>query len=329
MFQIIFLGSLSGKTSIKKVIFDKIPPYEIELNKQVNKEYQCQLYSFGYCKLSIIEFPSSFYFENNIQEYEQYLSKCNALVFIMDYKLPREQQIEYFNKNVLPILNNYKSISLYIFLHKIDNYNTNSILQSQYNDEAKQIKSQIWQQIYSNYESDKFKNNFFITSIFDTTLIEAFSAILQNMIPQNTNLSFLLEKFSKKCGVENAYIFDINNKFCLAKFIYLKKNTEIMFELCVNMIDFVVEMAHIYDENEDKMIDSDDDNFDEDMEYELEIKNLKNGIPDSKSIILFYYVFHNMALIYIVNKDTFEKNRNSFECNVNILKQGVKKIFQK
>ena len=38
MFQMIFSGSLSGKTSIKKVIFDKMPPYELELNKQKNKD---------------------------------------------------------------------------------------------------------------------------------------------------------------------------------------------------------------------------------------------------------------------------------------------------
>ena len=131
-----------------------------------------------------------------------------------------EQQMDYFRKNILPIINKFKNISLYIFIHKIDYYNCNSILQSQYNEEVKQIKSKIEEQIYPEFEEDKFKNNFFITSIFDTTLIEAFSAILQNMIPQNTNLSFLLEKFSKKCGVENAYIFDINNKFCLASSLY-------------------------------------------------------------------------------------------------------------
>ena len=47
MFQIIFAGSLSGKTSIKKVIFDKIPPYELELNKQKSIEYDNTLYNLG------------------------------------------------------------------------------------------------------------------------------------------------------------------------------------------------------------------------------------------------------------------------------------------
>ena len=325
MFQIIFSGQLSGKTSIKKVIFDKIPPQISEISGQLSKEYNNKLYSFGYCKLNIIEFPSSFSFQNNFKECEQYLNKCNALIFVYDYNTKMEQQMDYFRKNILPIINKFKNISLYIFIHKIDYYNCNSILQSQYNEEVKQIKSKIEEQIYPEFEEDKFKNNFFITSIYDSTLIEAFSNILQNMIPHNRNLCFLLSKF----GLKNSYIFDINNKFCLAKDVEMGKANENMFEICINMLDFVIEMAHIYDENEDKIIDFDEDNFDEDMEYQLEIKNLKNGIPDSKSIVAFYYIFQNLALIFIIKKDSFEKNKIYIEGNINVLRQGVKKIFQK
>ena len=330
MFQIIIAGSLSGKTCIKKVIFDKIPPYELELNKQKNKEYGSQLYSFGYCKLNIIEFPSSFSFSNNLKECDKYLKKCNVLIFIIDFNPSREtktEQIEYFKNNILPILTAYSTISLYIFIHKIDNYNCNSILQSQYKEEALQIQSQMARNIYPKYDEDKYKNKLFITSIYDSTLKEAFSTILQNIIPQNENLCVLLSNL----GLKNSYIFDMNNKFCLAKDVEMGKVNENMFEICINMINFVLEMTHIYDEDvgEDKIIDSDDDNFDEDMEYQLEIKNFKNGIPDSKSIVAFYYIFHNLALIFIVKKDTFEKNKISIEENINILRQGIKKIFQK
>ena len=330
MFQIIISGSLSGKTSIKKVIFDKIPPYELELNKQKNKKYANQLYSFGYCKLNIIEFPSTFSFSNNLKECDEYLKKCDVLIFIIDFNPSKEtktDQIEYFDNNILPIIDIYSTISLYIFIHKIDNYNCNSILQSQYKEEASQIKSKIQQKVYPKYEEDKYKNKLFITSIYDSTLKEAFSTILQNIIPQNENLCILLSN----SGLKNSYIFDINNKFCLAKDVEMGKVNENMFEICINMINFVLEMTHIYDENdgEDKIIDSDDDNFDEDMEYQLEIKNFKNGIPDSKSIVAFYYIFHNLALIFIVKKDTFEKNKISIEGNINILRQGIKKIFQK
>ena len=107
MFQIIFSGHLSGKTSIKKLIFDKIPPHFSELNEQVSKEYDNKLYSFGYCKLNIIEFPSSYSFKNNFKDCEQYLNKCNVLIFVCDYNTKTEQ-MDYFRKNILPIIYKYK-----------------------------------------------------------------------------------------------------------------------------------------------------------------------------------------------------------------------------
>ena len=95
MFQIIFSGQLSGKTSIKKVIFDKIPPEISEISGQLNKEYNNKLYSFGYCQLNIIEFPSSFSYKNNFKECEQYLNKCNALIFVYDYNTKTDYQMDY------------------------------------------------------------------------------------------------------------------------------------------------------------------------------------------------------------------------------------------
>ena len=332
MIQIIFTGKYSGKTSIRKVIFDKIPPYEVELNKQTNQEYHTQLYLFGYCKLNITELSSCFSFKKN-KEYEKYLIKCNILIFIIDYKESTKSQIDYFKENILPILNKYKPKFFYIFIHKIDNYNRNSILQSQYNDEANKIQNSIIK-TYSEFDKtldiDEFKKNFFITSIYDSSLYEAFSTILQNIIPQNQNLSILIDLVRKNCNIDNAYLFDINNKFCLAYSSLSKKGN--MFEICLNMINFAVEMSNIYDENDESNDnnnnDNDNDNFDEDMDYSLEIKNFKNGLPDSKSIVFFKYIYKNLALISIIGKEKYER-KNLIEININKFKQGVFRIFKK
>ena len=328
MIQVILAGLSSGKTSIRRVIFDKIPPYEVELSKQASQYYHSQLYSFGYCKLNITEFPSLFSFEKNFKEAENYLIKCDILIFIIDYKkynLSTQDHINYFKNNILPILNKYKKISLYIFIHNIDNYNTNSILQSQYNEEVNCIKNEIIQ-IYKNYNKtfniDDFKKNFFITSIYNSTLYEAFSTILQNIIPQYQNLCILIEEVCKNCCIDNAYLFDINNKFCLAYNSSLKKVN--MFDICLNMIDFAVEMGNIYEENENNI----NDNFDEDLDYSLEIKNFKNGLPDSKSIVFIKYIHKNLALISILSKEKYEKI-HLIQHNINTFKEAVMLIFTK
>ena len=100
---------------------------------------------------TIPQSDKSFSFKNNFKECEQYLNKCNALIFVYDYNTVIDQMMHYFRNNILPIISKYKNITLYIFIHKIDYFNCNSILQSQYIEEVKKIKSEIEQLIYPEY----------------------------------------------------------------------------------------------------------------------------------------------------------------------------------
>ena len=327
MYQIILCGLSSGKTSIKRVVFDKIPPYELELNKHSNPYFCSKSYSFGYCKVNLTEFPSSSSYQNNYKEYENYLINCDILIFVIDYKkynLSTQEQTEYFKNSIIPIMKKYKDITLYIFIHTIDNYNANNILQTQYNDELQ--KSII--KTYSDYNIniDEFKKKFFITSIYNSTLYEAFSTILQNKIPQAKNLSILVKEMGENSSIDNAYLFDINNKFCLASY---KPNLEKvnMFDICLNMIDFALELSNIYEESEDKN-DNINKNFDEDLDYSMEINNYKNGVNDTKSIVFLKYIFKNLVLISIISREKNEKSHHLLEYNINILKEGVIRIFK-
>ena len=311
MIQIIFTGLSSGKTSIKKVIFDKIPPHEVELNKEANQYYNSQIYSFGYCKFNITEFPSSFSFEKNFKESEIFLIKCDILIFVIDYKkynLSTKDQTEFFKNNILPIINKYKKIYLYIFIHNIDNYNTNNILQSQYNDEIQNSIINTYSEYNESSNIGEFKKKFFKTSIYNSTLYEAFSSILQNTLIQYKNISILIEEVCKNSHMDSTYLFDINNKFCLAYYINTLKKIN-MFDICLNMIDFAVDIGNIYEDNENKNNDNNiNENFDEDLDYSLEMKNFKNGLPDSRNIVFFKYIYKNLALISIINKEKYERN---------------------
>ena len=334
MIQVIFTGLSSGKTSIKKVIFDKIPPYEVELYKDTkpNQYYKSQIYSYGYCKMNITEFPSSYSYENDLKQSEVFLINCDILIFVIDYKkynLSTDDQTNFFKNNILPIINKYKTISLYIFIHNIDNYNTNNIFQTQYNDDIQNSIIKTYSEYNKAFNIDEFKKNFFKTSIYNSTLYEAFSSILQNILTQNRNLSILVDEVCKNSYIDNAYLFDINNKFCLAYYSSLKKVN--MFDICLNMIDFAVNMGNIYEDDENNNKDKDNninENFDEDLDYSIEINNFKNGLPDSKNIIFFKYIFKNLALISVISKEKYEKN-HLIEHNVNIFKKGVIQIFKK
>jgi hypothetical protein len=90
------------------------------------------------------------------------------------------------------------------------------------------------------------------------------------------------------------------------------------------MIDFAVNMGNINEDEDNKI----NDNFDEDLDYSLELDNYKNGLPDSKNIIFFKYIFKNLVLISVMNKEKYEK-LYLVEHNIEVLKKGVIQIFSK
>ena len=66
MMDIIVTGvSQSGKTSLRKVIFEKKYPYETVFNDPTNKLENLHVESLGYCNLNFTEFPSTFYFNKS------------------------------------------------------------------------------------------------------------------------------------------------------------------------------------------------------------------------------------------------------------------------
>ena len=209
--DIIITGaSKSGKTSIKKVIFEKKYPYETVYNEPTDKPESLQVDSLGYFYLNLTEFPSSFS-SKDANEYDKYLSKAQSLIFIIDTQTPLNTQYDYL-KNVIPALSKYKSsISLYVFLHKIDNTNAG---QTDYYKQRDEISSTV-EQICKEANLSDLKVSYFATSIYNSSLFEAFSKIFQN-IPQNKNLSALIDHLANSCGLEKAFLFDVFNKIYLA-----------------------------------------------------------------------------------------------------------------
>ena len=106
-------------------------------------------------------------------------------------------------------------MKLVAFLHKIDNAN---IGKSYYN-KQRGIQSKI-KQICDKFKKESNINqiivSFHVTSIYNSTLFEAFSKMVQEMMPQNRALSNLIEKLTNSCNFEKVFLFDVFNKIYLA-----------------------------------------------------------------------------------------------------------------
>lgn len=309
-------ASKSGKTSIKKVIFEKKYPYETFFNEPTNKPESLQVESLGYFYLNITEIPSTFS-SKDVNEYDKYLSKSQAFIFVIDTQAPLNPQYDYF-KSVIPVLSKYKSgISFFVFMNKIDNANAG---QTDYYKKKEEINSNI-RQICTDANLGDLEVNYFATSIYNSSLYEAFSKIFQNILPQNKNLSALIDHLANTCGLENAFLFDVFNKISLAS--DSSPNSSQNYEICSDFIDLVLDVSGIYcvqKENEEA-----DSYFDDNSICSIKINSEINN--DSKNILFLKFIHKNLALIAIVNEENYERN-NLLEHNINLFKQAVKNLLK-
>jgi len=314
--DIIITGaSKSGKTSIKKVIFEKKYPYETVYNKPTEYPESLQVDSLGYFYLNLTEFPSSFS-SKDVNEYDKYLSKAQSLIFVIDTQTPLNPQYDYL-KNVIPTLFKYKSsISLCVFLHKIDNSNSG---QTDYYKQRDEIASTV-EQICKEANLSDLKVSYFATSIYNSSLFEAFSKIFQN-IPQNRNLSALIDHLANTCGFEKAFLFDVFNKIYLAS--DSSPNGAQSYEICSDFIDLILDVSGIYSDQKEN--DASDLCFDDNSICSIKINSEINS--DSKNILFLKFIHRNLALIAIVNEENYERS-NLLEHNINLFKQAVKNILK-
>ena len=63
--------------------------------------------------------------------------------------------------------------------------------------------------------------SFHLTSIYDHSIFEAFSKVVQKLIPQLPTLENLLNIFISNSSIEKAFLFDVVSK---SSFLLLRKN---------------------------------------------------------------------------------------------------------
>jgi Gtr1/RagA G protein conserved region len=83
-----------------------------------------------------------------------------------------------------------------------------------------------------------------LTSIYDHSIYEALSRVVQRLIPQLPTLENLLNVLVSTCSMEKAYLFDVVSK------LYISTDSGPVdmqsVELCSDMIDVVLDVSGIY-----------------------------------------------------------------------------------
>jgi len=86
--------------------------------------------------------------------------------------------------------------------------------------------------------------SYHLTSIYDHSVLEAFSKVIQKMVPQLPTLENLLDILISTCNIDKSFLVDVATKLYIAT----DSNPVNMqsYELCSDMIDVVIDVSYIY-----------------------------------------------------------------------------------
>lgn len=317
-----------GKSSICKVVFHNMKPLDTLYLESTSKPTTEQFSSL--IDLSVMELPGQLnYFEPNYDS-ERLFSSVGALVYVID------SQDEYLNAltNLSMIVEfAYKvnpKINIEVLIHKIDG------LSEDYRIDAQRDIMQRTGDELLDLGLEGVQVSFYLTSIFDHSIYEAFSRIVQKLIPELPSLENMLDNLVQHSSIDKVFLFDVNSKIYVAT-----DSTPVdiqTYEVCAEFIDITIDLDDLYIESDTA------DNFNGQANRakvqpkELKsISNLSNG-----STLYLKQMIRGLALVALIrNEDTREQDKSGIttnagkqdksltivDYNVNLFKQSLMKMW--
>ncbi|KAL6941255.1 GTP-binding protein gtr2 [Hanseniaspora osmophila] len=329
-----------GKSSICKVVFHNMQPLDtLYLESTSKPTVTSNKLNKNLINLSIMELPGQLNFFEPNYDHEKIFKKVGALIYIID------SQDEYLNAitNLAMIVEYaYKinpRINIEVLIHKIDGLNEDFKLDTQ-RDIMQRVGDELLDLGIDNQNGSGISINFYLTSIFDHSIYEALSRIVQKLIPELPFLENMLDNLVLHSDLEKAFLFDINSK------IYVSTDSSPVdiqtYEVCSEFVDVTLDLEDLYCVNLDSQQHGGrgQNKLDKDKEI-MSFSKLNNGL-----CIYMKEMVRGLALVALVrlkNEDT-TNNANSgaiqsstktineyltvIDYNVEIFKKSLEQIWK-
>jgi Ras-related GTP-binding protein C/D len=184
------------------------------------------------------DFPGQIDFTGTDFDIESIFGSIGALIYVIDAQDEYLDAIQNLNSAILHLQQYFPGINVEVFIHKVDGLSDDFQLDTQ-REITQRIQDELSDQGYEN--APVF---FHLTSIYDHSIFEAFSKVIQKLIPQLPTLEGLLNSLCASCKLEKAYLFDVLSK------IYIATDTSPTdmntYEICSDYIDVIVDLSEIY-----------------------------------------------------------------------------------
>ncbi|KAI8977097.1 Gtr1/RagA G protein conserved region-domain-containing protein, partial [Mycotypha africana] len=228
----------SGKSSIQRVVFGKMPPNDtlyLESTTKIQKEDITR----SFIDFQIWDFPGQLDFlEETALDPQDIFSKVGALIFVIDAQDDYNEAMHRLFTTVTTAYRVNSNISFEVLIHKVDG------LSDDYKIDTQRDVQQRMSDALADAQLEYIHLTYYLTSIYDNSIYEAFSKIVQKLIRELPTLENLLNVLCSNSSIDKAYLFDTLTK------IYIATDSSPVdiqsYELCSDMIDVCIDVECIY-----------------------------------------------------------------------------------
>lgn len=302
----------------QRVVFAKMSPHETLFRLEPTHSLERAVVDHTQlCRFIIWDFPGDNYGQDDV------FTGTTSLIFVMDAQdEPYDHVLQSFTHTVTQAVQINPQITIEVFINKVDGELFLSD-DSKY-DCRRDIMAQVTDELQeAGVSPEEVSIRYHLTSIYDHSIYEALSRVVQRLIPQLPTLENLLNVLVSTCSMEKAYLFDVVSKLYISTDSSPVDMTNV--ELCSDMIDVVLDVSGIYGLGPKEQDDATDDPIDPDSAYDKEsasVIRLSNGMA-----LYLKEVDTMLALVCITRSENFRK-KSLINYNIGRLRKALRYLVK-
>lgn len=281
----------------------------------------------SFMDVQVWDFPGQIeIFENSNVTFDidAIFGEIGALIWVIDAQDDYTESVARLHHTILNLQRSYPQINIEVFIHKVDGLSDDYKFDIQRN-----ITIQIQDEL-SDQGIDNAPVNFHLTSIYDHSIFEAFSKVIQKLIPRLGQLEAMLTNLCRTCRFEKAYLFDVNTKIYIAT----DNTPEDMssYEICCDFVDVIIDFTEVYgswprtQQWRDRL---EGEPWDQLIDDQVACDRAEAGmiLSESNRPIMLREVDRFLALVAIMKDGSYDK-MPQINMNVDVVVKGLEDFFR-
>ncbi|GAA5915830.1 Gtr2p [Sporobolomyces salmoneus] len=236
--RVLLMGPRSGgKSSIRKVVFEGMAPSDTLFIEKTKKTSPEDLNAF--LSMRMWDLPGG---QLDPEQLNLSFEDTDAVIFVIDAQSSMGDTIRKLSVTMHKAYVANPGIQFEIFLHKVDGMSEDFRL-----DVLQNLRDRLTEELFD--ISPELESNmnvfYYLTSVFDNSIYESLSRVIQKLIPEQAVLERLLDLLCQQCSMDKAFIFDTASKIYIATDSAPLDNQT--YVLCAEYLDLVGDFTALYE----------------------------------------------------------------------------------